>query len=516
MTKHNKLIAVLAAIVLLGAFFRVYRFPELPNSVNRDEAALGYNAYTILKTGKDEWGKQLPIVFKSFGDYKLAGYIYTLVPLVGVFGLTPLAVRLPSFLAGSLLPVAVFFLVSEITRKRPFALLAAAITAVAPWAIFYSRVGFEANLALLLFVTSFALFLRSMRRERPILLLPASLLFFLSLLTYNTPMLLAPFFVALLLVFYRRQAILSSLAIAAVAVVSFVLILPAVQGKSSVTLLSDTTSSAILRDQRIKARTVVERIESSRLYFYGMIVGKNYIVTFLPDFLVIRGGVNPWHQAPYTAHFTWSIYVLAILGILIAIKRHKKQDLMLLALFLIGPIPSAITVDAPHATRSLFFFVMLCMFAAYVLAEIWNWRKQVGYLCLAIVLLESGWYLHRYVSGFVPVNETQWNVGVDDALQQATQVADERHVPITLVGDTNYNYILPLFFRRTDPQIYWSTVVRYPPDVLGLARVKSFGNYRFIEDARSAEAGSVVIQFDYLGGHTISTNAGPVQPAKHK
>ncbi len=516
MTKQKKLIVILGAIVLLGAFFRLYRFPELPNSVNRDEAALGYNAYTILKTGKDEWEKHLPIVFKSFGDYKLAGYIYTLVPFVGVLGLTPLAVRLPSLLAGCLLPLAVFFLVSELTRKRPFALLAAAVTAVAPWAIFYSRVGFEANLALLLFVTSLALFLRSMRREKPMLVFPAALLFFLSLLTYNTPLLLAPFFIILLLVFYRRKAIFSSIAIATVALASFVLILPAIQGKSSVTLLSDVTSSTLMREQRIKAKTMVERIESSRLYFYGTILGKNYVVTFLPDFLVIRGGVNPWHEAPYAAHFTWSIYVLAILGILIALKRRKKQDLIFLAFLLISPIPSAITVDAPHATRSLFFFITLCVFAAYALTEIWNWRKQVGYLCIAAVLLESGWYLHRYLAGFVPINETQWNMNVDVALEQATQVADERHVPVTLVGDANYSYILPLFFRRVDPNVYWSTVVRYPPDILGLARVKSYGNYRFVENAHSAEAGSVVIQFDYHGGYTISTNAGPIQTVIEK
>ena len=65
-------IMVLILCILLGGVLRLMKFPAVPGGLNRDEAALGYNAFSLLETGKDEWGKQWPIVFRSFGDYKLA------------------------------------------------------------------------------------------------------------------------------------------------------------------------------------------------------------------------------------------------------------------------------------------------------------------------------------------------------------------------------------------------------------------------------------------------------------
>ena len=64
MTKE-KLILI---ITILAAFFiRFYNYNYPP--LLWDEAALGYNAYSILKTGRDEYGQYFPLIFKSFGDY---------------------------------------------------------------------------------------------------------------------------------------------------------------------------------------------------------------------------------------------------------------------------------------------------------------------------------------------------------------------------------------------------------------------------------------------------------------
>ena len=63
-----------------------------------DEASLGYNAYSILKTGRDEYGTFLPIIFKSFGDYKPGLYVYLCLPFVYILGLNELSVRLPSII----------------------------------------------------------------------------------------------------------------------------------------------------------------------------------------------------------------------------------------------------------------------------------------------------------------------------------------------------------------------------------------------------------------------------------
>ena len=58
-------ILLLAGIVLLAFFLRFYKVTEIPPSLNWDEVSIGYNAYSILKTGRDEWGVFLPIHFKA-------------------------------------------------------------------------------------------------------------------------------------------------------------------------------------------------------------------------------------------------------------------------------------------------------------------------------------------------------------------------------------------------------------------------------------------------------------------
>ena len=61
----NKLLLIF--IIGLSFFLRIYKVTSVPPSLNWDEVSIAYNAYSILKTGKDEWGDFLPLHFKSYG-----------------------------------------------------------------------------------------------------------------------------------------------------------------------------------------------------------------------------------------------------------------------------------------------------------------------------------------------------------------------------------------------------------------------------------------------------------------
>lgn len=104
-------------ILFLAAFLRLYKISEVPPGVNRDEASIGYTAYSLMQTGKDEYGKPFPLSFQSFGDWKLPLYIYATIPFIKLFGLNELAVRLPSALAGTLTVLLTFFLVQELFKS---------------------------------------------------------------------------------------------------------------------------------------------------------------------------------------------------------------------------------------------------------------------------------------------------------------------------------------------------------------------------------------------------------------
>src|SRR5260221_280079 len=136
--KKNYLL--LAFIVLIACFLRIYKINVNPPSLSWDEVSIGYNAYSILKTGKDEHQRVLPLdTFIAFGDYKPPVPIYVTVPFVALLGLNELSVRLPSALFGTGTVLLTFFLVEELFKKKKqktmLAFVSTAILTFSPWHI---------------------------------------------------------------------------------------------------------------------------------------------------------------------------------------------------------------------------------------------------------------------------------------------------------------------------------------------------------------------------------------------
>jgi 4-amino-4-deoxy-L-arabinose transferase-like glycosyltransferase len=111
---------LIALVFLLGFILRIVNISSRPVGFTPDEASFGYDAYSILKTGKDQWGKPFPLVLRSFGDSKLPLYTYLTIPSVFLFGLNEFAVRLPNAIIGSLAVIIVYLLVKELFSEKDF------------------------------------------------------------------------------------------------------------------------------------------------------------------------------------------------------------------------------------------------------------------------------------------------------------------------------------------------------------------------------------------------------------
>ena len=135
---------ILFLIILFGAFLRLFDLGKNPPGLYWDEVSLGWNAYSILKTGMDEHGRFFPLdTFYAFGDYKPPAYVYASVPTIALFGLNEFAVRLPSALAGIGLILVTYFLTEELFNRKAISLLSAFLISISPWSITLSRVAFE-------------------------------------------------------------------------------------------------------------------------------------------------------------------------------------------------------------------------------------------------------------------------------------------------------------------------------------------------------------------------------------
>ena len=110
----KKINPILFLIVVIAIFVRFIFINSAPPSLNWDEISHGYNAYSILKTGKDEWGKFMPLIFRAYGDYKLPLYIYLTAISELFFGLSTFSVRLISAISGVGSAIVGYFLVKRL------------------------------------------------------------------------------------------------------------------------------------------------------------------------------------------------------------------------------------------------------------------------------------------------------------------------------------------------------------------------------------------------------------------
>src|SRR3990167_1137617 len=162
---------LLFLILLLASFLRFWRLDSFP-ALNADEAAIGYNAYSLVETGKDEHGNAWPIHFQSFNDYKPGLYFYLVLPFVKVLGLSELAVRIPGALFGVATVLVVYFLCRELFPDKKLEIgnwkleigeFAALFLAISPWHIHFSRGGWEVNVATFFISLGLLLYLKGLK-----------------------------------------------------------------------------------------------------------------------------------------------------------------------------------------------------------------------------------------------------------------------------------------------------------------------------------------------------------------
>jgi len=350
----------LGLIILVAAFLRLYRLESNPPSLNWDEVSHGYNAYSILKTGKDEWGIRLPLIFRAYGDYKLPLYIYLTVPWVGLLGLTAYSVRLVSVLSGMGLVAVAYFIGLRLGKNKQVGLLAAFLTAVSPWPLFLSRVAVEANLGAFLFSLAGCFFLKWWDSQKLSDLNLASLFWGLSLHAYNSNRILVLLLMLLGLFWFLRQKKARK--------IIFPLLILGLMMLPLVVQYFDETAKARFEwvnilDQGMIGQIIEKRTTSTlpvplptllhnKATYFAYHTIKNYASNLSFKYLFFYGGSHYQFSLPNRELLFLVTAPFLILGLLRALKTSGKERFLALWFFL-AFVPSAITRDAPHVLRTI-------------------------------------------------------------------------------------------------------------------------------------------------------------------
>ncbi len=326
-------------IILLGLFFRTYDLANVPKGFFGDEAAIGYNAYSILNTGRDEYGIAFPLFFESFGDYKPGLAIYSSIPFVFAFGLTELSIRLQSVFYGIITLVAIYLLTKELLSKNK-ALLSTAIAASMPWLIHYNRTGFELNSYLAFFTFTIYFFVKSTKNKN--YLWPAFIISALTLYTYYSAKLIIPLLLFGIFFIYKDQFMKYKKTYATGILIFIIISIPVIQGFF--------TGEGLARFNAVSVFSAKLPISQTLLRIVN-----NYFFQVSPALFLVG------EPTPITRHFVGELVPLLIttipffyIGIFYLFKTWKKTSSQILLYWLfIYPIGAAVAADAPFTGRTI-------------------------------------------------------------------------------------------------------------------------------------------------------------------
>ncbi|KKU10080.1 MAG: hypothetical protein UX13_C0021G0010 [Candidatus Woesebacteria bacterium GW2011_GWB1_45_5] len=451
-------------IFILAFALRFILLTHTPPSLNWDEVSHGYNAYSILKTGMDEWGQKFPILnFRAYGDYPTPLNLYLTIPSIAVFGLTEFAVRFPHVLLGALTTISVYFLTLGITKKKNMSLLAAFLTAVGPWHVFTSRFVVQSNLSVFFLTAGMALFVNRTKNKY---FLPVSFLFlFLTLFSYHTTRIFSPL-ILLGMLFIYRQAALKIFVPLFIVLSVWILVNPEARARGNLLFLINESAVNKIVENRNASNLppLMKRLMFNRPVYFVTEFSKNYVSYFSPEFLFLEGGTQYQFSIPKTGLINLINLPFFYLGIFFLIRKvlkEKERDYGLLLLWLVlSPIPASLTNEkfaVLRATTILPLPEILTALGFYAILDKIPKKLRLfgilGYLITIFLSLES--YMVNYFTDYRQNYSWSWQYGYKEAVSYAKDNYS-KYDKIIVTKKYGEPHEFFLFFTAQDPASYRS------------------------------------------------------------
>ncbi len=451
--------SILILILIISFALRVYKLDSVPPALSWDEAANGYNAYTIANWGRDEYGKFLPAYFRSFADDKHPVHIYATAVSVKLLGLSEFSTRLPAAVFGTLSILLIFFLARMLFNNNLVGLIASFFLAVSPYHFHFSRTNHEAVPTLFFFLLGLVLFFKSLKKGG--FYLPGSVLsFVIAFLGYHTSKVVLPMILVLLFFLWRKTLLKNQQGL----LISFIIIV--------LLALHLFLNPQLLGLARINQTSLNKQtIESTQLFkltnneFLGRvnITLEQYSWHFYPQYLFVSGDKNARLSAQGAGEFYWIDAIFFIFGLAYLLYKRSKEGVLLISWALIAPLPSSLVGEAPHAARAMFMmgsFHLISALGLYFIIKLLKSKIfQVSFLVLTVatlIILFQG-FLKYYFGEYASRYAIEWQYGMKQIVEY---VKDHKEYDQVFMTDARSQpYIFFLYYLKPDWGNYLSSVI---------------------------------------------------------
>lgn len=494
---NNKISFLLLLTIIFAIVVRVFFLAECPPSLYSDEANQGYNAYSILLTGKDEHGVFLPIALRSFGDWKPPLPTYLMIPFIYLFGLNEMSVRLPSVILGIGTIILTFFLVRKLLHSNRIALLSVLFLSISPWHILQSRSAMLVMISLFFFELGIYFFIQGIRN--PKLIIFSSISFVLSIYAYYGMRVIAPLMVVMLIIFYRKNIIFLTRWFVLAFFIGFLILVPLFKTflKEPDVILGRAKTVSIFYDQGVKLRQweliaqdgvnpspVISRFFHNNIYMYGRNILQRLLSHFDGRYLFFLGDQSPPFQIPNMGIFYLVDAIFILIGLTIFFRNKFSGKYIILTWFLLSFLPAAMTFMTPSSNRTFNAVVPYMIFIALGFSAIYKLiykRVLITSVVTFVYVLSFGYFLQQYFYTLPTKHADFWNYGWKEIVNYLKTV-DGKYDQI-VVPDIGMPYIYFLFYGSYDPLRYQKESIRtYVPDQFGYEHIEGFDKYIFVNN----------------------------------
>ncbi len=486
---NKKIVFCLLVITILGLFFHFYKINQVPRCLNADEAAFGYNAYSILKTGKDEYGNFLPLRLKSFADNKMPLLTYLTIPFVALFGLNDWSIKLLNALILALFPTVLYFFTYYLFKNKKVALLTSFMF-VLSWGV--QSMGRQLHEALLtsFLVTCAALFFLLAKDEKGIKFKFLFILFnFLSLFSYQSSRIFASFFILVSFFYILRKKIswrFFLIFISTLILFSLTDIIYRPQRVSNLLFFNNSGFSLKIHELRTEG--------GSRLMYNKLIIGLKDIIFeyskyFSPQFLAINGDDNYRFGYVGLSPITIVEYLFFFIGLYYLFKNIENQRFYLIGLLLISPLSASLSWANNSLTRSFFIFIPVLILSSYgfinFIRSFKNITRIIILVAISVAYLFFIFYNWDFYLNHYPIRNATiraWQCGYKDLVNYIKNNYN-KYDNFYISKENGQPYIFLLFYLKYPPQEYQRQANLSGLDKYGFGQVERFEKFIFNVDS---------------------------------